>query len=167
MRPVVWRFEELSERIAALARAARESGAPVIAVQQTGPPGSPFDPESPGWQLSRTLGLQDSDLRVPKAATDSFFETNLAYLLAERRIRTLVIVGAASDYCVDATARSALSHGFDVELVSDGHAPASDGDPNAGLTPEQVIDHHNRVLSQAIHPGGRVRLIAAADVSWD
>ncbi len=111
--------------------------------------------------------MQDSDLRVPKTATDSFFETNLADLLTERAISTLVIVGAASDYCVDATARSALSVGFDVDLLSDGHAPASNGDPDAGLTAEQIIERHNRVLSPEIHPGGCVRLIAADDVFCD
>lgn len=54
-----------------------------------------------------------------------------------------MITGAATDYCVDATARSALSHGLDVILVSDGHAPAAESDPDSGLTAEQIIAHHN------------------------
>lgn len=76
----------------------------------------------------------------------------------------MVITGVATDYCVDATARSALSHGLDVVLVSDRHAPRADGDPDAGLTPQQVIDHHNAVLNNAIHPGGQLRLTPAAEV---
>ena len=75
-----------------------------------------------------------------------------------------MLSGVATDYCVDATARSALSHGLDVVLVSDGHAPAATGDPHAGLTPAQIVDHHNWVLSHAIRPGGWLRLAAAADV---
>lgn len=63
-----------------------------------------------------------------------------------------------------ATARSAQSHGLDVVLVSDGHAPATAGDPEAGLTAEQVIDRHNRILSTAIHPSGTLRLLPAAGV---
>ena len=42
--PVLWRGSELAERIAALARAARSQGVAVIAIQQTGPTGSPFVP---------------------------------------------------------------------------------------------------------------------------
>ncbi len=71
--PVIWRGEELVDRIAVLAKSAREEGVPVIAIQQTGPPGTPFDPEARGWQLSTRLGVQEPDLRVRKSATDSFF----------------------------------------------------------------------------------------------
>jgi nicotinamidase-related amidase len=167
MRPVLWRGAELVERIAELVAAAHQSGVPVIAIQQTGPSGSPFDPDSPGWQVDSRLCLKDGDMRVRKSATDSFYETELGDLLSERGITTVVVVGAATEFCVDATVRAAASHGFDVDLVRDGHAPTTKGDPDARLTPEQIIRHHNRVLSQAIHPGGRVRLINAADVFSD
>lgn len=162
MRPVIWRFEQLAARIGVLAQAARQTGAPVIAVQQTGPPGSPFDPETPGWRLSPAISIQDGDLCVRKTATDSFYQTDLAALLNQHAITTIVIAGAATDYCVDATTRSAISHNFNVDLVSDAHAPAVQGDPDAGLSAEQIIEHHNQVLSQGIHPGGQVSLIASS-----
>ncbi len=76
----------------------------------------------------------------------------------------MIVTGVATDYRVDATTRSALSHNLNVILVSDGHAPGADGDPDAGLTPEQVIAHHNAVLSNAIHPGGHLRVVPAAEV---
>jgi len=162
--PLVWRGGELVERISALARAARRSGAPVVALQQIGATGTAFDPESPGARLSPRLGLEPTDVVVRKTATDGFYRTDLAALLAEREVDTVVLTGLATDYCVDATARSALSHGLDVVLVSDGHSPAVEGDHEAGLTAEQVIDRHNRILSGAIHPGGTLRLRAASDV---
>jgi len=56
------------------------------------------------------------------------------------------------------------ANGLDVDLVSDGHAPATAGDPDAGLTAEPVVAHHNTVLRHAIHPGKRLRLVAAAEV---
>lgn len=74
----------------------------------------------------------------------------------------VVITGAATDYCIDATARSALSLGFNVVLVEDAHAPVIDSD--TPLTAEQIVAHHNEILSQAIHPGGTLRVVAAADV---
>lgn len=163
MRQVLWRGADLVERIAELVAAAHRSGVPVIAIQQTGPQGSPFDPASTGWQLDPLLRLRDGDLRIRKSATDSFFNTELGDLLSERGIATVIVTGGATDYCVDATVRAAVSRGLNVDLVSDGHAPAAQGDPDAHLTPEQIIAHHNRVLSQAIHPGGRVRLMKAAD----
>lgn len=65
---------------------------------------------------------------------------------------------------LDATVRAAVSRGFDVQLVSDGHAPAANADPAGGLTPEQIIAHHNNILAAAIHPGGSVRLLQAKEV---
>jgi nicotinamidase-related amidase len=161
--PLVWRGEELADRIAALAGTARRSGAPVIAVRQTGPSGSDFDPEAPGTRLSPRLHLEPGDTVIHKTATDAFYETDLAARLAGHQVDTIVLTGVATDYCVDATARSALSHGLDVVLVSDGHAPAAAG---TGLSPEQVIDHHNRILCTAIHPGGSLRLTLAHDVTF-
>lgn len=160
--PFIWRAEELVERIATLVTAAHASGTPVIALQQTDPRLAAGSPE---WQLSPGLGLLDTDRRIEKQATDSFFGTDLAGVLAAGKVDTVVLTGLATDYCVDATARSALSHGLDVVLVSDGHAPRADGDPDAGLTPQQVIDHHNAVLGNAIHPGGRLRVCPAAEVT--
>jgi nicotinamidase-related amidase len=154
------------ERVAQLVAAAQRARVPVIAIQQTGPPGSPFEPADPGWQPDTRLRLADTDLRISKTA-DSFFETELGDLLSEHGITAVVVVGAATDFCVDATVRAAVSRRFNVDLVSDGHAPAADGDPDAHLTPEQIVAHHPRVLSEAIHPGGRVRLIRAADVFSD
>jgi nicotinamidase-related amidase len=159
--PLVWRGEELVDRIATLVTAARAWDVPVIAVQQTGPP---LAEGTPDWQLSPRLGVRDTDPRIKKLATDSFFRSDLADLLATRAVDTVVITGLATDYCIDATARSALSHGLNVILVSDGHTPAADGDPTTGLTPQQVVDHHNAILSNAIHPGGHLRLLPAAEV---
>ncbi|MFJ6671475.1 isochorismatase family cysteine hydrolase [Actinosynnema sp. NPDC091369] len=164
--PLVWRGEELADRIAALAREARRHGAPVVALRQIGPAGTEFDPDEPGTRISDRLGLEPADLVVPKTATDAFYRTDLAALLAERDVDTVVLTGLATDYCVDATARSALSHGLDVLLVRDGHSPAADGDPVAGLTAAQVVERHNRLLSTAVHPGGTVRLVAAAEVAF-
>ncbi|ROP42435.1 isochorismatase family protein [Saccharothrix texasensis] len=164
--PLVWRGEELADRVAALAREARRAGVPVIALRQVGPGGTEFDPDSPGARISARLRLEPTDVVVDKTATDAFYRTDLAALLAERDVDTVVLTGLATDYCVDATARSALSHGLDVVLVSDGHSPAADGDPGARLTAEQVVDRHNRLLSTAVHPGGTVRLVPAAQVAF-
>jgi nicotinamidase-related amidase len=160
--PLVWQGEALADRIAGLAREARRAGAKVVALRQIGPPGSTFDPAAPETRLSHRLALEPTDTVVEKTATDAFYDTALAGHLHD--VDTVVITGVATDYCVDATARSAQSHGFDVILVSDGHAPAEAGEPT--LTPQQVIDRHNRLLSTATHPGGTLSTRRAADITF-
>ncbi len=76
--PLMWRGPELADRIGALARAAREQGAPVVAFQQIGESGSFFDPEAPGTRPADRLELEPTDVVIRKGATDAFYGTNLA-----------------------------------------------------------------------------------------
>ncbi|ONI81375.1 isochorismatase hydrolase [Actinosynnema sp. ALI-1.44] len=162
--PLIWRSEELVGRIAALARQARKDGVPVIAFQQIGETGSFFDPEQPRTRPADGLALEPADTVIRKTATDAFYGTDLAAVLLKREVDTVVITGVATDYCVDATVRSSQSHGLDVVLVEDGHAPVAEGDPAAGLAPEQIVERHNRILSTGMHPGGSVRVVPAAEI---
>jgi nicotinamidase-related amidase len=47
-----------------------------------------------------------------------------------------------TQYCVDTTVRRAVSLGYDVTLVADGHMTADSG----ALGFEQIIEHHNALL---------------------
>jgi nicotinamidase-related amidase len=156
--PVVWRGPELADRIADLADRARAKGVKVVALQQIG--GPMFEPDAPGTALSHRLRLQPADTVIRKCATDGFYESDLQQAL--EAVDTIVLTGVGTDYCVDATVRSAVSRGFDVVLVEDGHSTVAD--PEAGLTAEQIIARHNRILSNAVHPGGTVKVLRAGRI---
>lgn len=156
--PVVWKGPELADRIAQLADRARAKGAKVVALQQIG--GPMFEPGAPGTELSHRLRLRPADTVIQKAATDGFYGSDLEAVLDG--VDTIVLTGVGTDYCVDATARSAVSRGFDVILVEDGHSTVAD--PEAGLTAEQIIARHNRILSNAVHPGGTVKVRLAGEI---
>lgn len=161
--PEMWHGDDLADRVGALADQARAAGIPVIYLQQDGGADTPFAPGTTGWELDKRVRASDGDIVIRKTATDSFFRTNLELELRGRGVDTVVVVGVASDFCVDSTVRSALSHGFDVQLVADGHSTAD----RPGLTAEAVIAHHNGVLAFGTHPGGSVTLPACADVFGD
>ena len=159
----LWRGDGLARRVGGIVDRAHQVGVPVLVPHQVGPQGDLFDPALDGRDVSPLVGIRDGDRIIPKRATDAFWETGLDAVLRSLNADTVVVTGAATDYCVDATVRSAATHGFDVELVEDGHAPMAAGDPDAGLSPEQIIAHHNAVLSRAVHPGGTTRLVSASD----
>jgi nicotinamidase-related amidase len=156
----VWRGDELAERLGRLIVQARGRGIPVVYLQQDGSPNSSFEPGAPGWEIDARVRPGTDDILIRKTATDGFFRTALEHELRDRGVDTLVVTGVASDFCVDSTVRSALSLGFDVQLVADGHSTAE----RPGLAPDAIIAHHNSVLAFGIHPGGSVELVAAADV---
>jgi nicotinamidase-related amidase len=139
----------LVRRINALARAIRGHG-PVIFIQHTEDTGD-FQRDSRGWQLLPELERDQGDVVVEKAACDSFLETSLDGLLRTRRVTELVIVGCATDFCVDTTVRSAAARGYRVTAPSDGHTT---GD-RPHLSAAQVIAHHNYVWADLILPRGQ------------
>jgi nicotinamidase-related amidase len=61
----------------------------------------------------------DDDIVLPKTSSGVFNSTNIAYLLRNMRIDTLVVTGFLTDQCVDHTVRDAADHGFHPICISD------------------------------------------------
>ncbi len=147
-------------RINAVTEKARAANVPVIFIQHEEPVGGLLAHGSPAWQLAQGLHSAPTDLRVRKTTCDSFLRTDLQTRLTERSIKTLVVCGMHTEFCVDSTTRSALAHGYPVMLVSDAHTSAG----NAALTAQQVIAHHNATLSNIESFGSRVTLQTSAQI---
>jgi len=129
-------------RIARLIRHGREQGIPVLFVQHDGPPGHRLEKASPGWKIRPEISPIEGEPVIHKSACDSFFETTLTHELQSRGIERLIVAGCMTQYCVDTTVRRAVTLGYDVILVADGHMTADSG----ALGFEQIIDHHNALL---------------------
>jgi len=117
---------------------ARQRGYPVIVIQHEE---DGLEADSADWQLHPALAVTDSDIRIRKCYGDSFCDTGLAAVLKQHGIRTLWVGGCATDFCVDSTVRNAVSHGYQVSIISDAHTTVS----AFALSGEQVIDHFNAV----------------------
>jgi nicotinamidase-related amidase len=151
--------DDVIARINRVSARARAAGVPVIFIQHATPTGRLVN-GSAGWQLAQGLVKTPDDLRVRKTTPDAFNGTELAAILAARGIADLVIGGMHTEFCVDTTVRRALSLGFPVVLVADGHTSAG----NRHLTAPQIIAHHNETLSNITSFGPRVRPVRAADI---
>ena len=95
-----------------------------------------------GWNLHPDLLLPERALRMRKRFADSFYQTTLHELLQSHQIAHLIVVGAATDACIDATCRRAVSLGYDVTLVADAHTTRD----NVFLAAPQSIAYYNRIL---------------------
>lgn len=133
---------EVLERINSLRAKARASNVPIIYIQHDGGAGDPLEAGSEGWHIHPAIKPQAEDLIISKRASDSFFETSLQRELEARSIKHLVVTGCQTEYCVDTTARRAVSLGYDVTLVNNAHTTI---DSNL-LTAAQIIAHHNALL---------------------
>jgi nicotinamidase-related amidase len=134
--------DDLLNHIGALMTRARAAGAPIVYLQHCGAEGDPDEPGTPGWAVHPAITPAEGDALVYKRHPDAFQETNLHEVLKTRGVKSLVITGIQTEYCVDTTCRRAFSLGYRVTLVADGHSTWDSGD----LTAAQIIAHHNGVL---------------------
>jgi nicotinamidase-related amidase len=150
---------EVIARINELSRRARNAGAPVIFVQHEGSDG--LVRGTPDWELAETLERGDGAHVVPKTFRDAFAATELKRLLESLDVNRLVITGAHSDFCVQTTALSALVHGFDVTLVSDGHTATPD---DGAISPDALRDLVNARFATLRYPHRTVEVRPAGEV---
>ena len=135
-------LERTVERLSALQDRARSAGAPVVVVQHDGEAGDRLELGTEGWKVRKELMPREGEPLVRKRSCDSFHDTDLAERLAERGVTHLVVGGCMTQFCVDTTVRRAVSLGYDVTLIGDGHTTGDRG----GLGFEQIIAHHNATL---------------------
>ena len=113
----------IAEAVATAARvieAARASGEPVIYMRHEGAADSPiFTPGTENVEIIPAVQPQDHEHVIVKHFPNSFRETGLQALLEEQGITDLVIIGAMSHICIDATARAAVDLGYAVTVVAD------------------------------------------------
>jgi nicotinamidase-related amidase len=136
-------------RIGSLVDRARDAAVPVIWVQHTGDD-MPVDSEA--WQYVPELTRREDEPLVPKQYGDSFEDTELEALLAERGVGHLVVTGAQSDQCIRCTLHGAFTRGYDATLVGDAHTTV-DLSSYGAPPPDQVIAHTNLYWKYQEAPG--------------
>jgi nicotinamidase-related amidase len=109
--------EALTE-IAKLLDRARHLGAPVIHVKHRGKAGGAFDPDATRGQIADEVSPADGEPVVEKTLPNSFAGTDLKQQLDALGRKELILTGFMTHMCVEATARSALDHGFKVAVVA-------------------------------------------------
>jgi nicotinamidase-related amidase len=90
---------------------------------------------------------------------DAFHGTDLDALLARPGAERLLACGRATDFCVDATVRSACLRDLEVVVVADGHRAAD----RPHLAALEVMRHHAWVWSELL-AAPPVRLAPAAEL---
>ena len=112
------RTSEIVANIESLVSNARTSGVPVIWVQHSD---DYLEKGSAGWEIVDELKPLPNEVRIYKTEASSFVETDLQAQLVSLGTKELVITGAQTNYCVNATSNAGVDLGYQVTLVSDAH----------------------------------------------
>jgi nicotinamidase-related amidase len=158
-----WDRDGVISRINTLVGKARNEHVPVIWVQHSDE-NMPVD--SDGWQYVPELVRDDAEPLVHKRFGDSFEDTDLESLLAEREVGRVVVTGAQTDACIRSTLHGALVRGYDATLVEDAHTTEDLRQWGVPVSPEQVIAHTNTYWSWSEAPGRKGDVAPAAEVDF-
>lgn len=154
--------EGVIANINALIDRARSEDVPVIWVQHSD---DDLEKGSESWEYVPELTRDESEPLVHKIYFDSFEDTELESLLAERGVGGLVVTGAQTDACIRSTLHGAFVRGYDVTLVGDAHT-TEDLTAYGAPPPEQVIAHTNLYWKWQRAPGRHGGTVETADVTF-
>ncbi|MDT4936756.1 MAG: hypothetical protein QOG80_427 [Pseudonocardiales bacterium] len=148
--------------IADLVDKARADDVPVVWVQHSS---DEVPKGSEGWLYVSELKQDESEPIVHKRYADSFEETDLEAVLAERKIGRLIVAGAQTDECIRSTLHGAIVRGYDATLVADAHT-TEDLTEWGAPTPDKVIDHTNMYWGNHTAPGRRAGTVTTDSVDF-
>jgi nicotinamidase-related amidase len=154
--------DSVIKNINTLVGRARAEDVPVIWVQHSDE-GLPEGSES--WQYVPELVREDSEPLVHKHYVDSFEDTDLEGVLAERGVGRLVVTGAQTDACIRSTLHGAIVRGYDATLVGDAHT-TEDLSEYGAPSPELVIAHTNLYWAEQRAPGRRGGTVPTSEVTF-
>ena len=97
----------------------REAGDLVVNVRHEMPGGPVFVPGSEGAEINKVVAPGESEPVITKNFPNSFRDTGLKGLLDEKGVEEVVVIGAMSHMCVDATVRAANDFGYKTVTIHD------------------------------------------------
>jgi len=147
-------------RINKLSSFFRDNNDKVIFIQHDGTKENCYLPNTKEWEILPELNIEKGDLVVSKTANDAFYNTSLQTALTAYDITELFITGCATDFCVDATVKSALTKDYNLTIVGDAHTTAD----RPFLTAKMAIKHYNWLWADMTATKFKIKVIPASKI---
>jgi len=146
-----WDAPRIIKNVARAVERARAQSVPVIWIQHS-------DKEllfgSPQWQWVAELAPAADEPVLHKHFNSSFEQTSLEAELAKLGVTHIALAGAATNWCIRATAYGALDRGYDLTLIKDAHTTGSmELDNGTKIEAGNVIDELNIAMTWLSYPG--------------
>lgn len=159
-----WERDRIVSNILLAVRKARAAGVPVVWVQHQD---DELPPASDAWQLVSELEPLDSELRIHKRHNSAFESTELLSQLDRLGVARIFLAGAATNWCIRATAYGALDRGFDVTLISDAHTTQDmELEPGRVVEARGVVDDLNVAMRWLSYPGRSNAAVPVAEARF-
>ena len=159
-----WDAARVIGNVASAVAQARAAGVPVLWVQHAD---EQLTTGSDAWQWVPELMPGDGEPLIHKHFNSSFEATELEAELAALQATHITLAGAASNWCIRATAYAALERGYDLTLVSDAHTTGSLEMPGGTrIEAARVVDELNLAMKWLSYPGRRNRTVSVDELDF-
>jgi nicotinamidase-related amidase len=159
-----WDSARIIKNVAVAVEAARRQGTPVIWVQHAD---NELIRDSADWQLAPELSPAEGDIRIFKQFNSSFEQTQLDEALADLGATHVILAGAATNWCIRATAYGALDKGYDLTLVKDAHTTETiEFEDGTRIEAADIIHELNVVMKWVSYPGRINNAATAAEIDF-
>ena len=129
----LYNFAGLVENVKALIAAARENGVELVYVQHDAGAGTGFSVGDEAFEIADAVAPEAGERVFVKKASSAFTNRDFAKYLEEAKDETLMIVGLQTNFCIDATVKSAFERGYHV-IVPEGCNSTFDNNYMTGET---------------------------------
>lgn len=110
---------KIIDNIKKLITIARDNEIEVVYVRHDVNNGRQLEPENNEWDIYSEVAPNSGEVIYNKRFNSAFYKTGLKQYLDSKDIDTIILVGLQTEYCIDATCKSAFEHGYNVIIAEE------------------------------------------------
>ena len=129
----LYAFDTFMERTARLIDAARKNNVEVIYVQHDAGAGSGFSVGDEAFEIAEEVAPHEGEKVFIKTINSCFGNKDFKEYMEQLGDKRVMIIGLQTNYCIDATVKSAFERGFEV-IIPEGTNSTFDNDYMNGET---------------------------------
>ncbi len=146
-----WDAARITNNVSLVVECARGQGVPVIWVRHAD---ENLACGSPAWQWVPELSPAQGEAVIDKRFNSAFEQTALEGDLARIGATHIVLAGAATNWCIRATAYGALERGYDLTLVKDAHTTGTIAlEDGTRIDAANIVEELNIAMTWVTYPG--------------
>ena len=135
----LYAFDTFTERTTQLVDIARKNNVEVIFVQHDAGPNSGMSVGDEAFEIIDRIAPKEGEKVFVKTINSCFGNKDLKQYLKQQTDKRLMIIGLQTNYCIDATVKSAFERGYEV-IIPEGTNSTFDNDYMSG---ETTIRYYN------------------------
>ena len=142
----LYAFDTFMERTARLIDAARKNNVEVIYVQHDAGASSGFSVGDEAFEIAEEVAPREGEKVFIKTINSCFGNKDFKEYMEQLDDKRVMIIGLQTNYCIDATVKSAFERGFEV-IIPEGTNSTFDNDY---MTGETTVKYYNEDVWEEI-----------------